>query len=276
MCSWADCSSPPASRWGAPATGWTRRRRALRLLSCEPTGPRALGGPALQSADHHIGTLNEGSLHAQLKEAYAQPGDEHEVALDGFVIDLRRGDQLIEVQTTSFASMGRKLDHLLASYRILIVHPIAVTTFLHRPGTDHKPRRSPKRGADHDIFDELVSVPTLLDHPNLALEVVLVDVDKVQRHDPKLRRNRGGWRTVDRRLRGVVDRQRFESVDDLCRFVPEDLPAEFTTADLARAGGFPRSTAQRMAYCLRANGLFVIVQNTRAGMVYRLGPDTTA
>ena len=60
-----------------------------------------------------IGTLNEGSLHAALKERYAEPGDEFEVPLDGFVIDIRRPGQLIEIQTSSFKAMGRKLDRLL-------------------------------------------------------------------------------------------------------------------------------------------------------------------
>ena len=51
--------------------------------------------------------LNEGSLHASLKRHYAKNGDEFEVPLDGFVIDiLRRRDEvdelLVEVQTSSF------------------------------------------------------------------------------------------------------------------------------------------------------------------------------
>ncbi|MDH3682126.1 MAG: hypothetical protein OEV40_19505, partial [Acidimicrobiia bacterium] len=61
--------------------------------------------------------MNEGSLHAELKDVFARPGDELEVELDGFVIDIRRGDTLIEIQTSSFAAMGRKLDHLLAGHR---------------------------------------------------------------------------------------------------------------------------------------------------------------
>ena len=62
---------------------------------------------------NEIGTLNEGSLHAGLKQWLWQPGDRVEVPVGGFVVDLVRGNQLIEIQTTSFAAMGRKLDHLL-------------------------------------------------------------------------------------------------------------------------------------------------------------------
>lgn len=197
----------------------------------------------------------------------ARPGDELEVELDGFVIDIRRSDTLIEIQTGSFAAMGKKLDRLLGAHRMVIVHPIAVETYLHKPGA--KARRSPVRNDIYALFDELVSMPTVLDHPNLALEVVLAEVDKIQRADPALRRRRGGWRTIDRRLRAVRAHHRFDTVEDLAALAPVELPAEFTTADLAAAAGTSRVRAQRMAYCMRANGLFEPVERTVGGIRYR-------
>ena len=38
----------------------------------------------------HIGTLAEKSLHAQLKQLYAAPGDLLEHPLDGYVVDIAR------------------------------------------------------------------------------------------------------------------------------------------------------------------------------------------
>ncbi len=55
-----------------------------------------------------IGTLRESGLHADLKRWYAQPGDEFEIALDGYVIDIRRGEYLIEIQTPAKASPARR------------------------------------------------------------------------------------------------------------------------------------------------------------------------
>jgi hypothetical protein len=189
------------------------------------------------------------------------------VDLGGFVIDIRRGDLLIEIQTGSFAALGRKLDRLLAAHRMLVVHPVAIETHLQRAGAAS--RRSPKRSDLYGLFDELVSMPTLLDHPNLSLEVVLVVVDKVQVPDASLRRRRGGWRTVDRRLREIRSRHRFEHVGDLAALVPAGIPPLFTTAELACAAGTSRDRAQKMAYCLRANGLFEPVRRTREGIIYR-------
>ena len=192
------------------------------------------------------------------------------------MIDIRRGDELIEVQTTSLAALAGKLDRLLASYRLLVVHPIAVVTHLHKPG--RAPRRSPKRNDVYGVFDELVSVPTLLDHPNLSLEVVLVTVDAIQEPDPRARRGRGGWRTVDRRLRSVEGRHRFGGLDDLGRLLPEELPARFTTADLAERCPTSRERARRMAYCLRLGGLIEPCDKRRNAVVYRVahGGSSTA
>ena len=223
-------------------------------------------------AEPHIGTLNEGSLHAALKDLYAQPGDSFELPLDRFVIDIARSDSngelLIEIQTGSFGAMGRKLDHLLPDHRVLLVHPIAVSSYLVRG--DAKPRRSPKRGSVFGLFGQLVSIPTLIDHPNFSLDIVLVNVDKVQEHDPKARRGRGGYRTVDRRLREVVESHHFTEPADLLELVPDGLPDIFTTGDLARLGSFPRPVAQQMAYCLKALDLFEELDRTRAGINYRM------
>lgn len=220
------------------------------------------------SVQPQIGTLNEGSLHAALKRIYSQPGDELEVPLDGFVIDIRRDDLLIEIQTGSFAAMGRKLDRVLGEYRVKLVYPVAVQTWLAKP--DVKERRSPIKGSVYSLFDELVSLPTLLDNPNLTLDVVLVTVTKHQVHDPTARRGRGGFRTTDRVLREIIEIERFESVDDLCRLVPDALPDEFTTADLASSAGVSRATAQKMAYCFRPMGVFVETGRTKAGIQHRL------
>ncbi len=215
-----------------------------------------------------IGTLNESGLHDALKRHYAAPGDRFEVPLDGMIIDLVRADDtLVEVQTGTFAALGPKFDRLLEGNRVLLVHPIARRTTLVRP--DGGRRRSPKTGNAMDVLDQLVSIPTLLDHPNFGLDVVVVDVVAHREHDPRARRGRGGWRVVNRELDAIVDTVEFRSAADLDRWVPADLPSVFTTADLASGGGYSRESARKLAYCLRALERFEVVDRTRAGYRYR-------
>ena len=54
-----------------------------------------------------IGTLNEKSLHAALKLWHAQPEDLIEVLVDGFTVDIVRGDLLIEIQTRNLSTIRR-------------------------------------------------------------------------------------------------------------------------------------------------------------------------
>ena len=123
-----------------------------------------------------IGVLNEGPLHAALKDWYRRPGDRLEQPLEGFVVDLVRGDVLVEIQTQGFSALRRKLDHLLDRHPIRLVHPISAEKWvvkIDRRGDRISRRKSPKRGMAADVCSELASFPSLLSHPNFTLEVVL-------------------------------------------------------------------------------------------------------
>lgn len=212
----------------------------------------------MESVEPHVGTLREKPLHAALKRWYAQPGDRIEVPVDGYVIDIVRGDLLIEVQTRGFSSMKKKLGALLdAGHRVRIVHPIAMDKTIVRLGEHGEPigqRRSPRHGDVHDVFAELVSFPSLIGRNSLEIVAVLVAMEEIRRHDPTRAWRRKGWIVEERRLVEVVDTVHIDSVDDLAMLLPPGLPNPFTTADLAASLGRPRRLAQQMAYCLRSAG----------------------
>lgn len=215
-----------------------------------------------------IGRLNEGELHAQIKNWLARPGDQFEVKLDRYVIDIVRGEQLIEVQTGSFGRLRAKLDHFLPTNPITIAHPIAAERWIIKAG---KRRKSPKRGTLYDIFDQLVALPTSLDHPNLALELLLVQDEIEREFDPKRKRGRRrGWMITARQLLKVKDWVRIENSADLLLLLPKSLPSPFTTADLAEHANIPRRRAQQMAYCLHKLNLVVRVGKHKQAHLYTL------
>ena len=218
-----------------------------------------------------IGTLREQHLHAALKEWYREPGDRIEVGVEGFIVDLVRGRELIEIQTRGFSSMRRKLDRLLDRHLVRLVHPIAVEKWIKKVdegGVEISRRKSPKRGVAADVCAELVSFPALLGHPHLTLEVLLVHEEEVRRPDPGAWRGRG-WRSAERRLIGIVERIEFESPADLVSVLPGDLPDPFTTAELAVRLRRTRHLAQEVTYCLREAGVLDAVGRSRAGIAYR-------
>lgn len=228
-----------------------------------------------------IGTLNEKPLHAALKAYVAQPGDRVEVDVDGFVIDLVRDDLLIEIQTRGFSSMKRKLTRLLDDHCVRVVYPIAAEKWIVRldaSGTRIGRRKSPKRGAVLEVAAELVSFPTLLDHPHFTLDVLLIQEEEVRRKSTDRRRGwrRKGWIIEERRLLHVVEQHTLTSAADLCALLPADLPDPFTTADIVTATGRPRRLAQQIAYCLRESGAVETVGKRGNAWLYRATPDQDA
>ena len=219
-----------------------------------------------------IGTLNEKPLHAALKEWYAQPGDRFEVSVDGFVIDIVRGELLVEIQTGGFSAIKRKLTTLTARHPLRLVYPVAREKWIVKLAQDGSGRlgrrKSPKHGAFEHVFAELVSFPSLLSVPNFSLEVLLIQEDEVRRYDGKRGWRRKGWVTHERKLLEVVERRLFETPADMGELVPSDLAEPFTTSDLAAAIGQRRWLAQKMAYCLREMGALAPVGKQGNSILY--------
>ena len=227
----------------------------------------------LQQVSHKIGSLNEKPLHAALKEWYARPNDQFEVSVDGFVIDIVRGDLLVEIQTRNFAAIKRKLVKLTAHHPVRLVYPIAREKWIIRlAGDGHSQlgrRKSPKRGTLEQVFGELVSFPQLLSNPNFSLEVLFMQEEEVRRYDSKRGWRRKGWVTHERRLLEVVGQRLFETPADIGALVPSQLAEQpFTTSDLAAATGKPRWLAQKMAYCLREMGTIAQVGKRGKAILY--------
>jgi hypothetical protein len=230
---------------------------------------------AVPDTPPHIGTLREKPLHASLKRWCARPGDRIEVPVDGFIIDLVRGDLLIEIQTRGFSSMKQKVTTLLESgHRIRIVHPIPVDKTIVKvdaAGSVVGRRKSPRHGDPTDVFSELVSFPGLLAHPAFEVDVLMTIEEEYRHHTPNRSWRRKGWSVLERRLVDVVDIVHLRDRADLIDLLPDGLPATFTTADLAAALGRPRRVAQQMAYCLRESGGIVASGKTGNAVEYRLG-----
>ena len=219
-----------------------------------------------------IGTLNEGALHAHLKDWYRRPGDRVEQIVDGFVVDLVRGELLVEIQTGSFAPLRRKLEQLTRRHRVRLVAPVPLLRTIVRLSDEGEllsARRSPRRGRVEDIFNRLVSIPSLLCHPQFELELLLTHQDELRlyRHGRAFRRR--GWVVVGRRLVSVEDRLRLTCPDDAARLLPRNLPALFDTAQLADAAAIERRLAQQMTYCLRAMGVLDTAGKRGNAIVHR-------
>ena len=218
-----------------------------------------------------INTLNEKSLHAALKTWYAQPGDQLEVKVDGYIIDIVRGDLLVEIQTRNMAAIKRKLATLTLHHPVRLVYPIAREKWIVKLSPDGRRvsrRKSPKRGAVEQVFEELVSLPQLLAVPNFSIEVLFIQEEEIRRHARGKSWRRKGWVTHERRLLQVVDRRLFETPSDMGELIPGDLVEPFTVSGLATALGQAGGLAQRMAYCLCKMGAIALAGKRGRAFLY--------
>ena len=224
------------------------------------------------STKHLIGTLSEKSLHSSLKDWYAQSGDHMEAEVNGFHIDIIRDDLLIEIQTTNFSSLKRKLKKLIENHPLRLVFPIAQEKWIVRLAADGVTqigrRKSPKKGNLFHLFEELVSIPNLIRHPNFSLEVLLIQEEEVRCDDGTGSWRRKGLRIADHRLIEVLDQHIFKEPSDLLALIPPDLTDPFSTKELGNGINQPRWIAQKMAFCLRSMGVLDIVGKNGNSLLY--------
>jgi len=63
-----------------------------------------------------VSVLNESRCTPRSKRGTLSKGDRFEVPVDGSVIDIVRGELLVEIQTRGFSALKRKLERLVAKH----------------------------------------------------------------------------------------------------------------------------------------------------------------
>src|SRR5215831_2329339 len=164
----------------------------------------------------------ETSLHRSLKERYATGGDRRpEVPIRGFRVDaVDDAGRLVEVQSGPLGPLRGKLSRLLPDHRVRIVKPVILQRRLVRrvrvDGPDISARSSPKRGALHDVFDDLVGIVRVFPHSNLDIEILGVTIEEVRLP----RRRRPGYAVADRRLGAIEGTTWLVHAADLWSLLP--------------------------------------------------------
>ncbi|MCX8129615.1 MAG: hypothetical protein N3I35_05875 [Clostridia bacterium] len=221
-----------------------------------------------------INIENEGSLHSAVKEWYSTYGDRLEARVENSIIDIVRGDLLIEVQTANFAAIRKKLAKLLKNHKIRLVYPIAKEKIITRVSASGEEvlssRKSSKKGKVTDIFNELVRIPALINEENLTIEVLLIKEEEIRCEDGKGSWRRRGQSIIDKKLVEVFEKVEFSSKDDFLKLLPTDLCHPFTTKDLAGACGYRVTEARKIAYCLKKMGVINEVGKKGNSILYQI------
>jgi hypothetical protein len=208
---------------------------------------------------HLIGQMKETALHLEIKNWYSKPGDLLEHDVNGFIVDILRGDQIYEIQTGNFSKIKNKIRKLSKTHKLVIVYPVPVVRYIRRveqeTGVTLSRRKSPKKFSPLAVFGELVYLIQVIQDLKITFEILNVKDEIIYTNDGKGSWRRKGWSVSDRKLSSVEGKIVINQPLDFVHLLPEDLPAQFTTRILSKKGKIPIRLARQTTYCLYHLGL---------------------
>ncbi len=188
--------------------------------------------------EHQIGTLSEKNVHASLKKIIEPDESKHEIKVGKFHADILNESGIIEIQTRNFNLLRKKLDFYLEHEVVTIVHPMPRQKWLvwidTQTGEISQKRKSPKLGSVQDAFVELYRIKQYLDHPNLRIQLFLIDMVEYRNLDGYSRDKKKGSTRNERSIEEIVDVICINSISDFQNMMPLGLGERFTSKDYGK------------------------------------------
>lgn len=183
-----------------------------------------------------IGTLGEKTVHATVKQFFEPRKEYQEQPVYGFVADIKNEDRIIEIQTRNFQSLRKKLDVFLQNDKVAIVYPIPYKKWLfwidEETGEVSQKRKSPKTGTVYDAFFELYKIKEYLNHPNLSICLLFLNMEEYRLLNGWSKDKKKGSTRYDRIPIQWVEEIWLEGEDGYKELLPkEGLSNEFTVKD---------------------------------------------
>ena len=197
-----------------------------------------------------IGTLGERTLHAILKNFYETDPEFREVKVGRYVADIKRGDQIVEIQTRAFRNLRGKLPVFLENNAVKVVFPIAAKKYVNwvDPGSGEVTgrRKSPKSGNIWELVKELWEIRPLMPLEGLSFDAVYLEIEEFKLLTGRSRdRKHHGAKRAERVPTGLIRIETYETAEDFASILPE-LPDEFTVAEFGTAAKLQNGYAGRM------------------------------
>lgn len=227
-----------------------------------------------EKEENGFGTLQEKTIHEVIKDFYCYDHDFQEQKRGRYIADIAMGDDIWEIQTRAFNRLRGKLSAFLKEYHVTVIYPVAVEKKIYwldqETGAITGGRRSPRKGNAYDVFRELYAIRPYLQDPNFSVHVFLMDMEEYKLLNGWSRDKKKGAARYDRlpgKLRDIV---RLEHREDYLYFLPDSLPQEFTSLDLAKCAHIPRDTAQTCLLILRDLKIVELIGKKERSNLHRI------
>lgn len=211
-----------------------------------------LKATAFEATEQIIGIQQEKILHRTLKYYLCNNDAYHEIKIKKsekgiLYADICIDNNIYEIQTRSFNKLRDKLEEFLKDYKVTIVHPIAYKKNIYKieeTGVISGPKKSPKTGRVFDAFKEVYKIKTFLNHPNLSLKFILLEMDEYRTVVEKKHVRSSGYireKQIPKKIEAIYD---FNSKIDYIRFLDSlNLDSEFTSLELKKAAKVNKNLA---------------------------------
>lgn len=231
-----------------------------------------------ERVENGIGTLGEKRLHKILKRFLEENEENHEVKVGTYFADILSGNMITEIQTGSFRPLREKITYYLENtpYDITVVRPLpyvkTVCTVERESGELLSRKKSPRRTRPRDVLRDWYYLAEFLSNPRFTLRFLLLEEDEYRMTKKKTRRWGKESELYERIPTALLDEELYEYQSDYLKFLPEDMPAEFTAAEYgkrAKLHGYAIYSALKL---LEAVGLVEKGEKQGRSYIYRLLP----
>lgn len=231
-----------------------------------------------ERVENGIGTLGEKRLHKILKRFLEENEENHEVKVGTYFADILSGNMITEIQTGSFRPLREKITYYLENtpYDITVVRPLpyvkTVCTVERESGELLSRKKSPRRTRPRDVLRDWYYLAEFLSNPRFTLRFLLLEEDEYRMTKKKTRRWGKESELYERIPTALLDEELYEYQSDYLKFLPEDMPAEFSAAEYgkrAKLHGYAIYSALKL---LEAVGLVEKGEKKGRSYVYRLLP----
>ena len=220
-----------------------------------------------------IGTYKEKTQHLILKHYFEPDPTFHEVSYHGFVADIHRDDNIIEIQTSSFGAMRRKLEVFLNDCDVTVVYPVPyrkTVSWIDADGNVSEPHRSPKRYTAAELLPNLIYILPYLQNPRLHFIVALLEVEEYRNLDGWGNGGKRGSTRYDRIPTKLCELVEIRSVLDLHKLLPFAVGETFSAEMLRKKAHFSNRAAYTAMRVLRETGAIAEERKESRTTFYRI------
>lgn len=224
---------------------------------------------------NQIGTLSEKSIHSELKRYLESNEEFHEVKVGNYIADIKRDNEIFEVQTQQFKNLISKLNYYIKNnYNVTVVYPLVKEKCINwiDPISNEivERRKSSYKRYIQDIFKELYWIKEYIVKEQIKLKIVTLIAEEYKYLDGYGQSSKYKATKIDKVPSKIINEVNIQSVNDFKIFLPDTLPKEFTSKD------FQKYTKSRSKYLgsglkmLREIGVIKVIGKQGNSYVYEV------